>query len=123
MKKILIIVSVLLTAGPAISQQSSQKGPNGGPMEDIVGVDVEMVAKGKTILFNIFDEKSGKAMSAEGFSGSALLVSGSDREAIKLVPDGNALKAEVKKEVAPGSAISITLKNPEGRSGQVKFKT
>lgn len=121
MKKILLVASALLFADPALAQHVHHKGPNGGPMEDVVGVEVEMVAKGKTITLNVFDEGK-KPVSTTGFSGAALLISGSDRETITLVAEGHALKAEAKKEITPGSTVSVTLKNAEGKSGQAKFK-
>ncbi|MGO3928868.1 hypothetical protein [Rhodopseudomonas pseudopalustris] len=121
MKKILLVASALLFAGPALAQHVHQKGPNGGRLEDVAGVHLEMVAKGKTITFNVFDEAN-KPVSAAGFSGSALLISGSDRETLPLVAEGNALKADAKTDVAPGSAVSVTLKSAAGQSGQAKFK-
>ena len=95
MKKILLVASALLLATPAMAQHAHEKGPNGGQMEDVAGVEVEMVASGKTLTFNVFDEAK-KPVSTNGFSGSVMLTSGSDRETIPLVAAGNALKAEAK---------------------------
>lgn len=121
MKKILLVASLLSIAGPALAQHVHQKGPNGGPLEDVAGVHVEMIASGRTLTFNVFDEAN-KPLSSKGMSGSALVSSGGDRETLPLVAADNALTAESKKEIAPGSTISITLKGADGKSGQAKFK-
>jgi hypothetical protein len=121
MKKILFVASVLLFVAPAMAQHVHQNGPNGGPMEDIAGVEVEMVAKGRTIMFNVFDEAR-KPVSTTGFSGTALLISGSDRETLPLVAEGNGLKADARKDVPLGAAVTVTLKTADGKSGQAKFK-
>ena len=121
MKKILLVASALLFAAPAMAQHVHQKGPNGGPMEDVAGVHVEMVASGKTLTFNILDEAN-KPLPTAGFSGSALLTTGSERETLTLAASGNALKGEAKADIAKGASVSITLTTAAGKSGQAKFK-
>ena len=121
MKRILLVASALLFAVPALAQHAHEKGPNGGPMEDVAGVEVEMVARGRAITFNVFDEAR-KPVSTTGFSGTVLLTAGSDREMFPLVVDGHALKGEAKSDIAPGSAVTVTLKTAGGTSGQAKFK-
>lgn len=121
MKKMLVVAFALLFAGPAFAQHVHQKGPNGGPLEDVAGVHIEMIASGRTLKFNVFDEAN-KPMSSKGLSGSALVSSGADRETLPLVVADHALTAEARKDIAPGSTVSITLKGADGKSGQAKFK-
>ena len=121
MKKFLLVASALLFATPTMAQHVHQKGPNGGPMEDVAGVHVEMVASGKTLTFNILDEAS-KPLPTAGYSGSALLSAGSERETLQLTASGNALKGEAKADIAKGASVSITLKTADGKSGQAKFR-
>ncbi|ACF00819.1 hypothetical protein IP86_02775 [Rhodopseudomonas sp. AAP120] len=121
MRKLVLVASAVLLAVPAMAQHVHQKGPNGGPLEDVAGVHLEMVASGKTLTFNVFDEAN-KPVSTGGFSGSILLVSGGDRETIPLAASGTALKADAKNEIAKGAAVSVTIKTPDGKTGQVKFK-
>lgn len=121
MRKILLIATALLLAGPAVAQHVHEKGPNGGQMEDVAGVEVEMVASGKTLTFNVFDEAK-KPLSTSGYSGSVLLTSGSDRETLQLSASGNSLKAEAKSDIAKGASVSVTLKTAAGKSGQARFK-
>lgn len=122
MKAILTLAAMLLFAAPAMAQHShGSKGPNGGLMEDVAGVHAELMTSGNTITFNIVDEAN-KPVATDGFTGSVLVVSGSERETITLAPAGNsALKAEAKKPIAAGTSVTLMLKTKEGKSGQAKF--
>ena len=92
-----------------------------GQMEDVAGVHAELVTSGNTITINIFDEGN-KPIATKGFSASALVVRGSERETVTLAPSGeNALKGDAKKPVA-GAAVTVTLKTAAGKSGQARFK-
>ena len=60
--------------------------------------------------------------STKGFSGSVLIVSGSNRETVQLaVNSDNSLKGEAKNPVPVGAVVTLVLKNAAGKSGQVKF--
>ena len=123
MKKLLTVVALVLWSGMAAAQHShgTMKGPNGGPMQDVVGVHAELVVAGNAVTVNLFDEGN-KPVSAKGFSGSVLLVSGGTRETLQLAVSGdNALKGEGKNPVAAGTQATLVLKNAGGKSGQVKF--
>lgn len=122
MKYIVIIALSLFWSVPSFAQHShSEKGPSGGQVEDVAGVHAELVAAGNSITFNILDE-GGKPVATNGFTGSVLVVSGSERETINLSPAGNAMKGEAKKPIAPNAAITLMLKTQGGKSGQAKFK-
>ena len=124
MKFVLALIGLMAFASPALAQHAhgAQKGPNGGPVEDIAGVHAELVVKGATITFNILDE-SNKALSSKGYSGSALVVVGSERETVSLAPSGeSALQGDAKKPVGKGAAISVTIKTSAGKSGQARFR-
>jgi hypothetical protein len=125
MKFVFALIAALVLAVPATAQHkhgSDHKGPNGGPVEDIAGVHAELVVSGATITFHILDEDN-KALPSKGYSGSALVVSGSDRETVTLTPSGeSAMSGQAKRPVAKGTAISVTLKTAAGKSGQARFK-
>lgn len=121
MKKALLVCLALTFAGSASAQHVHQKGPNGGPLEDVAGVHLELITSGRNITINVFDDAV-KPMTSKGFTATALLTSGSDKEPLTLVESGNSLKAEAKKDIAPDATISVTVKTPAGKSGQVKFK-
>jgi hypothetical protein len=121
--KVAFLLSLMLAfASPAAAQHShaNQKGPNGGPVEDVAGVHLEFVASGNTITFYVLDE-SNKPISAKGVTGSALVVAGADRETVTLTAGDNALKGELKKPIPAGALISVTIKTST-KSGQAKFK-
>lgn len=119
----MIVAAMTLWASAAVAQHShgSMKGPNGGPMQDIVGIHAELVLAGNAVTLNILDEAN-KPIAAKGFSGSVLIVSGGSRETVQLVPAGDsALKGEAKNPVAAGAPVTLVLKNAAGKSGKVKF--
>jgi uncharacterized protein (DUF2147 family) len=124
MKYALILAAVLAAAVPALAQQHShgtQKGPNGGVVQDIADVHAELIRSGSTLTVNILNE-SNKPLTSKGFTGSALIVTGADRETVTLTPSGDsALKGEAKKPIAPNATVTIVLKTASGKSGQAKF--
>jgi hypothetical protein len=124
MKFALALIAALAFAAPAVAQHkhgSDHKGPNGGPVEDVAGVHAELVVSGTTITLNILDEDN-KPLKTAGYSGTALVVSGSERETVTLVTSESALKGDAKKPVAKGATISVTLKTAAAKTGQARFK-
>jgi hypothetical protein len=122
MKLVAVVLAAALVSSAAFAQHKhSSKGPNGGVMEDVAGVHAELVTSGSTVTFNVLDEDS-KPIKAKGYSGSVLIVSGSERETVQLAQSGdNALKGEAKKPIAKGSSITLMLKTDKGKSGQARF--
>jgi nitrogen fixation protein FixH len=123
-KYTLAFIAALAFAAPAAAQHShgAQKGPNGGPVEDVAGVHAELVVSGTAVTLNILDEAN-KPLPSKGFTGSALVVTGAERETVTLAPSGDsALQGDAKKPVAKGAAISVTIKTAAGKSGQARFR-
>ncbi|MET3354229.1 hypothetical protein V5F34_16795 [Xanthobacter autotrophicus] len=122
MLKSLIVAFSLLAVGPALAQHAhgAQKGPNGGPMEDLAGVHAELVVSSETLTFHVFDEAS-KPVDTAGFAGSAMLVSGADRKTVQLAAAGQALTGKAPAPVAKGTVITLLIKTAAGKSGQAKF--
>ncbi|MBL8673938.1 MAG: hypothetical protein JNL07_03545 [Rhodospirillales bacterium] len=116
--------AALGAAAAAMAQHShshAAKGPNGGRMQDVAGVHAELLTAGSTVTINVFDEAN-KPLDAKGYTASALVVAGANRETVVLAPSGgNALKGEAKAPIASGAAITLVLKTAAGKSGQVKF--
>lgn len=124
MKYIVILVLSLIWSAPSFAQHAhgSEKGPNGGPMEDVAGIDAELVTSGNTITINVFDE-SKKPVATKDFTGAAPIGATAGRETNTLAPSGeNFLKGEAKGPIVPGAAVALTIKTAEGKSGQAKFK-
>jgi len=123
MKYAFAFLAALIVIGSALAQQHkhADKGPNGGQMQDVAGVHAELLTSGNTLTLNIFDENN-KPVPTKGFSASALIAAGADKETLNLSPSGeSALKADAKKPIAAGAAITVTLKTAAGKSGQAKF--
>jgi hypothetical protein len=118
---IVAVAAVCLGSAAEAQHKHGSKGPNGGAMEDVAGVHAELVTSGNAITFNILDEDS-KPIKASGYTGSILVVGGSERETIQLAPSGDsALKGEAKKPTAKGASITLMLKTDKGKSGQARF--
>ncbi|MCG5235798.1 hypothetical protein [Xanthobacter oligotrophicus] len=124
MLKPLLVAASLVVAGPALAQHAhgAQKGPNGGPMEDLAGVHAELVVSGETLNVHVFDE-AGKPVDTGGFTGSVLLVSGNDRKTVPLAPAGQTLAGKAPAAIAKGTAATLLIKTAAGKSGQAKFTT
>ncbi|UGV24666.1 hypothetical protein E0H22_02580 [Rhodopseudomonas boonkerdii] len=122
MKYALLLIATILFAAPA-SAEEYEKGPNGGQMLDVAGVDAELLTAGNTITINVFVPNTPKPVPTKGFTAAALIVGGGGRETLPLVPQGeNSLKGDAKTPIAAGATITLTLKTAEGKSGQAKFK-
>jgi hypothetical protein len=123
MKNALAVIVALMLMSPAAAQHrhGDHKGPSGGQVLDVADVEAELVTSGNTITINVFDE-SHKPVATQGFTASALVARGSEREILSLAPSGeNALKGDSKKLLA-GAAITITMKTAAGKTGQARFK-
>ncbi len=122
MRFVAIVAAALLYALPAFAQHShGTKGPNGGVVEDVAGVHAELLTSGSVVTINVLDENN-KPMATKGYSGSVLIVSGSDRETVVLAPSGeSALKGEAKKAVATNASITLMLKTEKGKMGQARY--
>lgn len=122
MKYALLLIATILFAAPA-SAEDYEKGPNGGLMLDVAGIDAELMTSGNTVTFNIFVPNTPKPVSTKGYTAAVLIVGGGGRDTVTLAPQGeNSLKGEAKNPIAAGATITLTIKTAEGKSGQAKFK-
>ena len=118
---LLLIVTVLFIA--PVYAEDYEKGPNGGLMLDVAGIDAELLTAGNTVTINVFEAFKAKPVSTKGYVGAVLIVGGSARETVALAPkDENSLKGEAKNPIAAGASIILTIKTADGKSGQAKFK-
>ena len=122
MIRILLILTTLLFAIPAAAEDY-EKGPDGGLMLDVAGIDAELLTSGATVTINVFEAFSPTPISTKGYSAAVLITSGTGRETVALAPSGeNSLKGDAKGAIAPDATITLTIKTADGKSGQVKFK-
>ena len=122
MRFALTILAAFAIASPTVAEEY-EKGPNGGLMLDVAGIDAELLTSGNTVTINVFEAFSPKPISTRGYTAAVLIVSGANREPLTLAPVGeNSLKGEAKKPIPTDATITLTIKTAEGKSGQVKFK-
>jgi hypothetical protein len=122
MKFALLLIAAFAFAAPALAEDY-EKGPNGGLMLDVAGIDAELMTAGNTVTINVFEAFKAKPVSTKGYAAAVLIVSGAIRETLPLAPQGeNSLKGDAKGPIAAGATITLTIKTAEGKSGQVKFK-
>ncbi|WP_375784074.1 hypothetical protein ACE10Z_30525 [Bradyrhizobium sp. Pha-3] len=122
MRYALLLIAAILFAAP-VSAEDYEKGPNGGLMLDVAGIDAELLTSGNTVTINVFEAFKAKPVSTKGYVGAVLIAGGQSRETIALAPQGeNSLKGEAKNPIPTGATITLTIKTAEGRSGQAKFK-
>lgn len=125
MKYASVILLSLIWATPSFAQHShgSEKGPNGGQMEDVAGIDAELVTSGNKVTINVFDPKNSKPVATKGYSAAVLIANGTAKETVTLAAMGeNSLQGEAKTVIAPGATVTLTIKTAEGKSGQAKYK-
>ena len=122
MRAINWIVAALLLATPAAAEDY-EKGPNGGLMLDVAGIDAELLTSGNTVTINVFEAFKAKPVPTKGYVGAVLIAGGPSRETVTLAPQGeNSLKGEAKNPIPAGATITLRIKTAEGKSGQARFK-
>ena len=66
MRYVLAILVALAAASPAFAEEY-EKGPNGGLMLDVAGIDAELQTSGNTVTINVFEAFKPKPVSTKGF--------------------------------------------------------
>lgn len=125
MKKMMFAALMLLTLAPAVFAQGhshgDKKGPHGGAIQDVVGIEAELVVAERTLTIHVYDE-SGKPVPAAGYSGSVLVGTGQARQVVQLAAGtDNMLSGTAGVTIPRGAPVTLQLKAPGGRSGQAKF--
>lgn len=122
MRIILTLIAALVFAVPAFAEEY-EKGPNGGLMLDVAGIDAELLTSGTTVTINVFDAKNATPIATKDYSAAVLIVGGGGRETVTLAPSGaNSLKGDAKSTIESNTTITLTIKTAEGKSGHVKLK-
>lgn len=121
---IAVAALLLLLAPSAFAQGHShgdKKGPHGGAIQDIVGIEAELVVADRTLTVHVYEE-SGKPVPSTGYSGSVLVGTGQARQVVQLTPGPeNTLTGAAGAAIARGTQVTLQLKSPAGKSGQAKF--
>lgn len=98
----------------------AEKGKHGGIVQDVAGVEAELVITTGTIA--VYLSNHGAApVSPEGAMASVLLTQGTTRVGtIALTPAGDRL--EGKGEVPAGADVVLSLRTKDGKTGQAKYE-
>jgi hypothetical protein len=122
MRFIMSLLAGLMLASPALAEDY-EKGPNGGLMLDVAGIDAELLTSGTKVTINVFDANKPTPVPTKGYTAAVLIVTGKARETVALAPSGDkSLTGDAKAEVAPDATVTLTIRTAEGKSGQVKFR-
>ena len=119
--KTIVSVAALLAAPSIVLAHGPKIGANGGVQADAESFHVEVVPKGTNLQVFLRDH-SDKAVTTDGFKGTAIFVIEGKPQRIPLTPAGeNRLSgtASVALPGAPKGAVQITT--PSGGSIQAKF--
>ena len=117
-----LMLAVLMLASP-VRAEDYEKGPNGGLMLDVAGIDAELLTSGTKVTINVFDADKPVPVPTRGYTAAVLIVSGKARETVALAPSGdNSLTGDAKAAITPDATVTLTIRTAEGKSGQVKFK-
>lgn len=125
MRKLALAAVALLLLAPAAFAQGhahgDKKGPHGGPIQDVVGIEAELVITDRTLTVHVYDE-AGKPVPAAGYSGSVLIGTGQARQVVQLtVTAENALSGTAATAIPKGAPVTLQVKAPGGKSSQAKF--
>ena len=123
MKKSVLVATILMLALPAAAsaQGHADKGPHGGPMQDVVGVHAELLMSERTLTVHLYDE-AGSPVPSAGYTVSALLGAGQARQVVQLAPSSdNILTGTAAAAPARGAPVTLQVRAAGGRSGQARF--
>jgi len=124
LRRNLLAFACLLPASLVFAQGHShgdKKGPHGGVLHDVVGVEVELIISDRAMTLYIYEE-DGKPVPATGYSGSALVGSGQTRQVVQFaVGPENSLVGTASASTVKGTSVTVQIRAPSGKSGQVKF--
>lgn len=119
--KIIVTVAALLAVPSIVLAHGPKTGANGGVQADAGSFHVEVVPKGTTLQVFLRDH-SDKAVTTDGFKGTAIFVIEGKPQRIPLTPAGeNRLSgtSSVNLPVNPKGAVQITTRS--GSTMQAKF--
>lgn len=90
MRRALLFIAAILFAVPAYAEEY-EKGPHGGLMLDVAGIDAELMTAGNTVTIagntvtiNVFVPNSPKPVSTKGYTAAVLIAGSGGRETVTL---------------------------------------
>ncbi len=116
----LTLAAIAALVAPA-SAHESEKGPNGGPMVEVKGLHLELVAKDGELAVLLSD--AGHApLASKGASARAVILEGGSQRTVQLAPaEPDRLSARLDKPLAKGARIVVSAKLASGQDLLARF--
>lgn len=114
-------VTGLLLPPAVLAHAEHGKPQHGGIVAEAGAFQGELVAKGRQLTLHITNH--GDPIAMAGGSAKATLLAGSDKSELAFTPStGNQLTATAPAPLAAGTKAVVTVKLPNGRSGNLRFE-
>jgi len=116
-----LMITWLAACAPAALAHDSENGPNGGPIVEVKGLHVELIAKGADLAVVLSD--AGHApVASKGASGRAVILDGSEQRTLPLSPaEPDRLTAKLDKPLASGARVVVSAKLASGQELLARF--
>ena len=120
--KFVLLLPRSCSASPA-SAEEYEKGPNGGLMLDVAGIDAELLTRAIPSRSTSLNPSRRSRCRPRAIRLRCSSSAAPARETVDACASGeNSLKGDAKNPIPAGATITLTIKTAEGKSGQVKFK-
>lgn len=116
------LCGAMLAAGaPALRAHESDSGPNGGPMVEVKGLHLELIAKG-TDLVVVLSDASHAPVESKGASGRAVVLEAGAQRTVPLAPVApDRLAARLESPLAGGARVVVSAKLATGQDLLARF--
>jgi len=111
----------LLLPGMVSAHEGHNKPQHGGQVAEAGAFQGELVVKGRNLVLHVTDHGAPVAMA--GGSAKAVLLIGSEKSELTfVVASSNQLTATAPATLMAGAKVVVTVKLPNGRSGNLRFE-
>ena len=109
MRKVLILVGLWLCATAAAAHEG--KGPHGGPVADAGKFYVEVIAAKDQLQVYVYDDATGKPVAVKDAHATAVLLAGTQKETVTLMPDkdDNELSGKTSEAATAGARVVVVI--------------
>jgi hypothetical protein len=121
MKHLVLALALGLAPLPALAHDMA-KGPNGGPVVDVAGHHVEMVANGTELVLFLSDEADKPLASAGTRNARAIVQDGGKTTTVALRPaEPNRLVGALAQPLGKGARVVVSATMADGHAIQARF--
>jgi methionine-rich copper-binding protein CopC len=121
LRNALLALALSTLSSPALAHEVA-KGPNGGPVVDVSGHHVEMVAKGTELVLFLTDEADKPLTSAGAKNPRAIVQEGGKTATVPLTPaEPNRLVGTLAQPLGKGARVVVSVTMADGHAVQARF--